>query len=122
LHGHAPADIGGAAADRGDHLAATAKTLIQRAFGGVAHQRKVIGIAAIVGMPRDDDLAVALHDDALAEVVATADCGHYLAVATKARVQRALGGVADQRKVVVGAIAGISPHDDFPIALHGHGL
>ena len=47
--------------------------LDQRAGGIVTHQRKVVPCAAVVGIPRDDDLSVGLHRHAFAVAVEDAD-------------------------------------------------
>ena len=99
MHRYAPAQIA-TRADGGGDLAACAEGGVERAIGVVAHQREVIG-AAVIGSARDQNLAVGLDRDAVANIATRADGGRHDAIATKER-----RCVVDGRDCDRGCIAG----------------
>ena len=104
-------------AEVGDRLAAVAERAVERAVGGVAHERDVL-----VGGAGDDDPAVGLDRDARGR--RRRSCrGRWSRCRRRAeaRVERAVGVVADEREVAVDARrAGREPgDDDLAVGLDG---
>ena len=73
-------------------------------------------------MPREQDLAIGLHSEAIAIVVAAADRHDDLAVAIEGGVKRPIRIQADQAEVIVGAIVGIARHEDFAVGLQAEAI
>ena len=117
LYGNALASIARTThSDDGDSNAV--KAGVQAAIGVQAHQAEVI-IAAVVAVTGHNDLAIALHGDALAALVPTTHRDDGLAGAVVAGVQAAVGVQAHQAEGGVDAVEAEPRHNDLAITLHG---
>ena len=110
-----------AAADRHDELAVIIEGGVQRAIGVQANQAEII-VGAIPRVTRHQDLAVGLHADAVAEIVAAADRHDELAVVIKGKIQRPVDIQTDQAEVRVGAIDGKARHQDLAVGLQAEAI
>ena len=98
-----------------------AKTGVQRAVGVKTRQRKKPG-AGNRSRPHCNDLSITLHRNPAAHIAAAAKVGDRLACAVKRRVERTIGVVAHDGKVVVATIVGVADRHQLAVTLQRHAI
>ena len=107
--------------ESGCYLAAGAERCIERTVRVVARQCEV-KIADRDSISGNDDLPVRLNHNGLRPVYARAECGRQFPVGVETRVERAIGVVAGDGKVLDAVDAGIPGGDYFPVRLQRDGF